>query len=156
MRSAPMKTLKKKHPLAIRWFHWINFPVLFIMIWSGVLIYWSNDVYKLFGFHFFPDSWYEKFAWDHRLAEGMAWHFTFMYVFTVNGLLYVLYLLFSKEWRQIVPDRKSFKQAIEVVLQDLYLSKKPLPRQKFNGAQKFAYTSIILMGFGSLVTGLAI
>ncbi|HWD39393.1 MAG TPA: cytochrome b/b6 domain-containing protein [Fimbriimonas sp.] len=33
------KVLHKKHPLAIRWFHWINFPVLFIMIWSGLMIY---------------------------------------------------------------------------------------------------------------------
>ena len=42
-----MKTLKKKHPLAIRWLHWINFPVLFLMIWSGLLIYWSNPVYRI-------------------------------------------------------------------------------------------------------------
>src|SRR5260370_19124991 len=27
--------LEKKHPLAIRWMHWVNFPVLFTMIWSG-------------------------------------------------------------------------------------------------------------------------
>ncbi len=150
------QVLQKKHPLAIRWFHWINFPVLFIMIWSGVLIYWANDVYGIFGFHFFPDSWYKRFGWDSRLAEGMAWHFTFMWVFSINGLLYVLYLLLSGEWRQFVPDRKSLKQAIQVVLHDLYLSKRSLPRQKFNGAQKFAYTGIIFMGFGSLVTGLAI
>ncbi len=28
--------------------HWINFPVLFTMIWSGVLIYWndSDNAYK--------------------------------------------------------------------------------------------------------------
>jgi thiosulfate reductase cytochrome b subunit len=31
-----------------------------------------------------------------------------------------------------------------------------LPRRKFNGAQQIAYTSIIVMGFGSLLTGLAI
>src|SRR6185437_12640845 len=38
----------KKHPLAIRWMHWINFPVLFTMIWSGLLIYWadSDNAYK--------------------------------------------------------------------------------------------------------------
>src|ERR1051326_664357 len=34
-----MRRLEKKHPLAIRWFHWINFPILFVMIWSGLLIY---------------------------------------------------------------------------------------------------------------------
>ena len=36
-----------KHPLAIRWFHWLNFPILACMIWSGLLIYWANDVYKI-------------------------------------------------------------------------------------------------------------
>ena len=30
------------------------------------------------------------------------------------------------------------------------------PARKYNGAQQFAYTGVILMGFGSLVTGLAI
>src|SRR5277367_2320776 len=35
--------LEKKHPLAIRWMHWINFPVLFTMIWSGLLIYWGDS-----------------------------------------------------------------------------------------------------------------
>jgi hypothetical protein len=31
--DAPPVTLRleRKHPLAIRWMHWINFPVLFIM-----------------------------------------------------------------------------------------------------------------------------
>jgi len=32
------KRLEKKHPLAIRWQHWINFPLLTMMIWSGMLI----------------------------------------------------------------------------------------------------------------------
>src|SRR5882724_6283203 len=42
-----MKRIVKKHPLAIRWFHWINFPILAVMIWSGFMIYWANDVYRL-------------------------------------------------------------------------------------------------------------
>lgn len=36
------------------------------------------------------------------------------------------------------------------------LRKEPLPDQKFNGAQQIAYTSVVLMGLGSLATGLAI
>ena len=35
--------LERKHPLAIRWMHWVNFPVLFTMIWSGILIYWNDS-----------------------------------------------------------------------------------------------------------------
>ena len=55
------KRLEHKHPLTIRWFHWINFPVLFLMIWSGLLIYWANDVYRIGVsettlFKFFPQA----------------------------------------------------------------------------------------------------
>lgn len=39
--------LEHKHPWAIRWFHWINFPVLTLVIWSGLLIYWAHDVYRV-------------------------------------------------------------------------------------------------------------
>jgi hypothetical protein len=42
-----MKRLEEKHPLAIRWFHWISFPLLSLMIWSGLLVYWANDAYRV-------------------------------------------------------------------------------------------------------------
>ncbi len=156
-----MKRLEKKHPLAIRWFHWINFPVLFVMIWSGMLIYWANDVYRLgFGsvtlIKFFPDWFYNALNFGQRLAEGMASHFFFMWFFTINGLLYVLYTTFSGEWRYLLPNRHSFREALQVTLYDLHLSKVHPPPRKFNGAQQIAYTSIILMGAGSLLTGIAI
>lgn len=156
-----MKRIESKHPAAIRWLHWINFPLLTIMIWSGLLIYWANDVYRVgLGnftlFHFFPDGFYGSFHINNRLAEGMAWHFAFMWLFAINGVVYVTYTLVSGEWRYLVPNRESFREAILVMLHDLHLSKVPPPVRKFNGAQQIAYTSIILMGFGSLVTGLAI
>jgi thiosulfate reductase cytochrome b subunit len=156
-----MKRLEKKHPLAIRWFHWINFPVLMVMIWSGLLIYWANDVYRIgWGsytlIHFFPDWFYTRFHVGQRLAEGMAWHFLFMWFFAINGLLYVLYTAFSGEWRYLLPNRSTLREAWQVVLHDLRIRKQPLPRRKFNGAQQIAYTSVIVMGFGSLLTGLAI
>ena len=58
-----MKKIVTKHTLAVRWFHWINFPILAIMIWSGLLIYWANDIYKIkIGgkeiINFFPNSFY--------------------------------------------------------------------------------------------------
>jgi len=156
-----MKRIEAKHPLAIRWFHWINFPVLIVMIWSGMLIYWANDVYRIgLGevtlFKFFPESFYSIFNIGHRLAEGMSWHFTFMWIFALNGVLYVAYTVASGEWRYLVPNRRSFVEAFQVVLHDLHLSSREPPRRKFNGAQQIAYTSIILMGAGSLLTGLAI
>ena len=212
-----MKRLEKKHPLAIRWFHWVNFPVLMIMIWSGLLIYWAVDnnyntengkavpnpappdgYYQIHignwtPVRFFPPGFYtppiERANPDYeklpvaqkaeqqklqpdaagyvprkipiynlagRLWEGMAWHFLFAWFFTINGILYVLYTAISGEWRYLLPNRNTFKEAWQVVLHDMFLSKKHPPRRKFNGAQQLAYTGVILMGAGSLITGLAV
>ena len=156
-----MKQIVEKHPLAIRWFHWINFPILTIMIWSGLLIYWANDVYtitiagKKF-IKFFPQSFYAALYIPSRLAEGMSFHFVFMWVFFLNGLLYVLYTLFSGQWKYLVPNKHSFREAWQVLLHDLHIRKQALPVKKYNGAQQIAYTSIVVMGLGSVATGLAI
>jgi thiosulfate reductase cytochrome b subunit len=153
--------MQAKHPLAIRWCHWINFPLLALMIWSGLWIYWANDVYRLgLGsftlLRFFPDSFYKTLGVNGHLAKGMAWHFFFMWFFALNGVVYLFYTIFSGEWRYLVPSRQSFREAVLVMLHDLGLYKGSLPVRKFNGAQQIAYTSIILMGAGSVLTGVAI
>ncbi len=98
----------------MRWTHWVNFPILAIMIWSGLLIYWANDVYTVTVFghtfvRFFPDWFYKALHIRSRLAEGMAFHFLFMWFFALNGLFYVLYTIFSGEWRLLVPNRRFYK-----------------------------------------------
>jgi thiosulfate reductase cytochrome b subunit len=156
-----MKYIVNKHPLAIRWFHWLNFPLLAVMIWSGLLIYWAYDPYavKLFGhtlFKFFPEWFYQKYHIKRRLAEGMAFHFVFMWLFAVNGLLYVLYTIFSGEWRYLLPKKSSWREAWLVLLHDLHLRKTAPPQNKYNAAQRIAYTAVIVMGLGSFLTGIAI
>ena len=156
-----MKRIVHKHPLAIRWFHWINFPVLFVMIWSGLLIYWAYDPYKItLGnwtlISFFPDWFYKALGVPFKLAKGMAWHFVFMWLFLLNGIVYVAYTFISGEWRHLVPDRKSFREAIQVTAYDLGLRKTQPPFVKYNGAQKIAYFAIMVMGAGSVLTGYAI
>lgn len=156
-----MKHLEAKHPRIIRWLHWFNVPLLFGMIYSGLLIYWANDVYRIgWGdwtlLKFFPEWFYTALNLQFRLAQGMAWHFALMWLFAINGCIYVGYTLFSGEWRHLVPNRNSLREAWQVVLHDLHLSKVEPPRRKFNGAQQFAYTGVVFMGAGSLITGLAI
>jgi len=162
--------LDLKHPLAIRWMHWVNFPVLFTMIWSGLLIYWNDSdnayqhphaVYRvgvgsLTLVRLFPPWFWKLINAPYRVTEGLGYHFFFMWVFAINGILYVSYLLISGEWRVLVPERRSFLDAIQVTLVDLHLRKGLPPQKKYNGAQKIAYTSVVLMGLGSLVTGLSI
>lgn len=162
--------LERKHPLAIRWMHWINFPVLFIMIWSGLLIYWNDSdnaylhphaVYRVglgsfTALRFFPEWFYKLINAPYHVTQGLGNHFFFMWIFALNGLAYVLYTAISGEWRFLLPDRRSLREAIQVTLVDLHLRKGLPSQKKYNGAQKLAYTSVILMGAGSLLTGLAI
>ncbi len=157
----PMKTIIRKHPLAIRWLHWINFPLLTLMVWSGLLIYWANGIYRItWGskelFRFFPKDFYVALGVPFHLAVGMSLHFFFMWFFTVNGILYVLYLLISKEWKLIVPNRHSLKEAWQVLLHDLHIRRGMPVQIKYNAAQRIAYTGVIVMGFGMIATGLAI
>src|SRR5918998_1475804 len=98
-----MKRIVHKHPLAIRWFHWVNFPVLFVMIWSGMLILWAYDYYPTETIRLRVPVRVSVYRWGvtpvyaekneadypvpasrrhdirigYRLAEGMAWHFAF-------------------------------------------------------------------------------
>ena len=160
--------IERKHPLAIRWIHWVNFPVLFTMIWSGILIYWndSDNAYrhphaiyrigigKVTLLRLFPEWVYRQMNVPYHVTEGLGYHFFFMWIFALNGIAYVIFLVLSGEWRFLVPERRSLRDAIQVTLVDLHL-RKGLPEQiKYNGAQRIAYSSVILMGVGILVTGL--
>ena len=166
--------LIEKHTRAVRWMHWINFPLLTIMIWSGLLIYWTDsvppyghphEVYRVgIGswtlFRLFPGWFWSWMRAPFQLTTGMGWHFLTMWFFAVNGLAYVLYLAISGEWRVLWPRLASFREAMAVTLYDLHVPsarRTGLPPQgKYNGGQRIAYTAITLMGGGSLLTGLAI
>lgn len=126
-----------------------------------MLIYWANDVYRLgWGdktvLKFFPDSFNKALNIPFRLAEGMSFHFIFMWLFAINGLIYFFYLIFSKEWKLVVPNKNSFKESWQVILHDLHIKKGIPPQKKYNAAQRIAYTGVIIMGFGMILTGLAI
>ena len=156
-----MKKIVPKHSLAIRWLHWLNFPLLTIMIWSGILIYWGNDIYRIgWGnttlLKFFPDSFNKALNIPFRLAEGMNIHFLFMWLFTINGIIYFIYLLLSKQYKLIFPHKKALQEAWQVILHDLHIKKGLPPQKKYNAAQRIAYTGVIALGFGSIVTGLAV
>ena len=162
--------LDRKHPLAIRWMHWLNFPILFLMIWSGLLIYWNDSdnayrhphaVYrigigKITLVRLFPDWFWKAINAPYHVTQGLGHHFFFMWIFAANGIAYVAFLAFSGEWRFLIPQKRSVRDAIQVTLVDLHLLKDLPPQTKYNGAQRIAYTAVILMGLGMLITGLAI
>lgn len=149
------------HPRPIRWMHWLNVPVFVVMVWSGLRIYWAEDVYA-FGigswqwFAFFPDQVYETLGLERRLARGMAFHFAFGWLFVANGLAYLVYNTRKREWRHILPDRWTAREAPQVVLHDLHVRKEEPPKGKYNAAQRISYTAAIIMSILVVVSGFAI
>lgn len=142
----------EKHALWLRLVHWFNAPILSLMIWSGVLIYWANDIYP----GFFPAWFYDFFKVDHRLAEGLAIHFTIAWFFIFNGLIYLLLFFWRGHWKEILPDQETFRQLIPTILHDLGVRKKVPPQGKFNAAQKVAYTTLIFLAAIEVLSGFAI
>ena len=155
-----MSRLERKHALATRIFHWANVPILAVMIYSGLLIYWANAVYaiRLGGI---TSSRSSPIGSTMRCTSAIDW--------PGDGLALHLHVVLrhqrpalrrlhglERESRELVPNRQTFAEAWQVVLHDLGIRKQPLPLRKFNGAQRLAYTGVIAMGVGSLLTGLAI
>jgi thiosulfate reductase cytochrome b subunit/DMSO/TMAO reductase YedYZ molybdopterin-dependent catalytic subunit len=143
---------KPKHSLARRWFHWINFPLLGLMVWSGLLIYWADQAWLRL-----PTRLAESLGIPYHLAEGMGWHFFLMVLFALNGIAFAGTLAFTGQWREMVPDRTAMRNFGATLLHELGLRQRsPVRNGKYNPVQQTAYFGVVLMGLGSLMTGLAI
>ena len=87
----------------------------------------------------------------------MGWHFLMMWPFVVNGIVFVINLFVSGNWKELFPDNKTFQKLIPFILFDLHLNKKcPVFEGKYNPAQRVIYPAVILMGLGSIISGVAI
>lgn len=153
-----------KHRRGSRWTHWINFPLLTIMIYSGLRIYWADlrdpvgvGIGGWHWFDLFPDWFNESLGLERKLARGLAFHLTFGWLFAINGLAYTVYTLATREWKQLRPGKGAFKDSIGVVLHDLHLRKEaPEHAGRYNAAQRLSYSLIIFFGLVALLTGFAI
>jgi len=142
--------------------HWINFPLITIMIWSGLRIYWAEDNFA-FGildweiFAFFPDGFNESLGLERRLARGIAFHLSFGWLFALNGLAYLSYLTWTGGWRKLVPTLAQVKRVPLVVLHDIGLRKEAPPSDaQYNAAQQLSYTYIVVTGIVVVASGFAL
>ncbi len=151
-----------RHRRGSRWMHWVNFPLLVIMLWSGFRIYWAEQEWA-FGildwewFQFFPDWINEPLGFDRKLARGLAFHLSFAWLFVLNGLAYTAYTAWKGEWRKLVPSMRSLKRVPATVLHDLGLRHEaPANPGYYNAAQQTSYTGIIMLGAVATATGFAL
>ncbi len=162
--SAEERRAVLKHRRGSRWTHWINFPLLTIMIYSGLRIYWADlrdpvgiGIGGWHWFDLFPDRVNETLGLERKLARGLAFHLTFGWIFAINGFAYTVYTLATREWKHLKPGKGSLKDSLGVVLHDLHIRKEaPAHAGRYNAAQRISYSLIIFFGLVALVTGFAI
>ena len=138
----------KMHPLVIRIVHWTNAVAMVIMIMSGWKIY-NDEV--LFGFLHFP----EAIVLGVWAQHGLQWHFAFMWVLTINGLVYLGYGLLSGRFRRMLwPVR--LREVVSELVQALTFRLQHNDLTRYNAVQKLLYGGIILVIIVQVISGLAI
>lgn len=134
------------HPLAVRIGHWINALAIFIMILSGWRIY---DASPLFRFEF-PHA----LTLGGWLAGALQWHFAAMWLLAINGIVYVLYGVFSGHYR------RSFfpltPRAVAREFGNVLRGRLSHRLGAYNAIQKLAYVGVILLGAVLVLSGLSI
>jgi thiosulfate reductase cytochrome b subunit len=135
------------HPLAVRITHWLNVLAVLIMITSGWQIYNASP---LFGFEFPP-----QITLGGWLAGALQWHFAGMWLFVLNGLLYLAYGIFSGHFR-----RKLLPISPRAVLHDVGQALRGRLAHEdlsvYNAAQRAAYLALIVALVVMVLTGLVI
>src|SRR4051795_3185788 len=160
--AAPARRpLVKRHHGIVRFAHWANTLLLLGMIASGLQIYMAFSHFGIRGGPYYPNPWDGKPfpEWARLggwLAGGLTWHFALAWPFVLPGLLYVVYLAVSGEWRSLLFRPRDVPRAWQMQLYYLRLRKEHPPQGKHNALQKLAYTSIVLLGALSVLTGFAV
>ncbi|MGA7621846.1 MAG: hypothetical protein WBV99_20925, partial [Candidatus Binatus sp.] len=98
---------RRAQPAAIRLAHWFNIPLLVIMAGSGLQILAAYPAlgprgaqYSWYPFqNDAPPSWLRLGGW---LAGARHLHFAIAWFLILNGVLYLIYMAASGEWRRRV------------------------------------------------------
>jgi len=145
-----------EHPWPVRFCHWLNSIALLVLVGSGFQIF---RAFPSFGPKI-PQTdllhWPKAFALGGWLGGGLQWHLTFMWIYIATGVFYFCYQLFSGNYRQILFTPSDIRGVWPMVHYYFFFGPQPEPRQVYNPLQKLAYTSVLVLGVLSVLTGLAV
>jgi thiosulfate reductase cytochrome b subunit len=134
------------HPLAVRISHWINAFAILIMILSGWRIYDASPL--------FPSEFPDTLTLGGWLAGALQWHFAAMWLLVINGVVYVLYGIFSGHYRHsffpLTP------RAIAHEFGNVLRGRLSHRLGTYNPIQRLAYIVVILLGVILVLSGLGI
>jgi Ni/Fe-hydrogenase b-type cytochrome subunit len=145
-----------EHPLPIRITHWVNAISLFVMVTSGLRIF---RAFPSFGPKI-PENILldipKSLTLGGWLGGALQWHFTFMWIFAVSGLVYVAYQVGSGHYRTMLFTPRDIAGVWPMARHYFFFGPKPPATGQYNPLQKLAYTSTIAFGVLSLLTGIVL
>jgi thiosulfate reductase cytochrome b subunit len=145
--TAAVRASETIHPAWLRITHWINAVAVVVMIGSGWEIYNASPL--------FPFNFPKSITLGGWLAGALLWHFAAMWLFVVNGLVYVtLGVLTGRFRRKMLPIRPG--EIIADVRAALRGRLSHDDLSVYNAVQKLLYLGVILAGVVVVLSGLAI
>ena len=145
-----------EHPWVVRFTHWVNAIALFVMAGSGLQIF---RAFPSFGAKIPQQdllNWPKAFAIGGWLGGALQWHLTFMWIYIATGMFYLAYQIFSGNYRQVLFTRRDVAGVWPMARHYFFFGPKPPTRETYNPLQKLAYSSAIVLGVLTVLTGFAI
>ncbi|MDF2641998.1 MAG: hypothetical protein K0R45_1270 [Pseudomonas sp.] len=140
-----MKT-RPIHPWPVRLTHWVNAAGMVCMFMSGWAIYNASPL--------LPFTFPKSLTLGGWLGGAIAWHFAVMWLLVVNGLIYVLYGMFSRHFRRdLLPVRPA---EVKRDLLDALRFRLAHVTGEYNAVQRLMYWLVLGLGVLVVLSGLAI
>lgn len=135
------------HPLWVRATHWINAIAIVLMILSGWQIYNASPL--------FPFRFSTSITIGGWLGGALQWHFAAMWLFAINGLVYVaLGIVTGRFRRKLFPI--SLGDVVATIGEALRFRLSHEDLSVYNAVQKLLYLGVIAAGFVVALSGLSI
>jgi thiosulfate reductase cytochrome b subunit len=150
-----------RHHWIVRLTHWVNAVALTLMVASGLRIFNAYPGFARKGesfccYPFEGKSIPAALTFGGWLAGARNWHFAMMWVLVINACIYLGFIYMHGEWRDIVPRRGDIRDAWEMV-KFYTFARADHPRQgKHNALQRSTYFAMPIVGFLTVLTGVAI
>ncbi len=145
-----------EHPYIVRLCHWVNAVALFVMVGSGMQIF---RAFPSFGAKI-PEkdllNWPKAFAIGGWLGGALQWHLTFMWIYMASGVLYLGYQVVSGNYKQVLFTWRDIPGLWPMIQHYFFFGPKPQATEPYNALQKQAYTSAVILGILSVLTGFAV
>jgi thiosulfate reductase cytochrome b subunit len=160
------RVLTWRHPLWVRVTHWINVTAVVVLLMSGANILAAHP-HLYWGLRStFDDPWlsfgeiprYVMIPQGRNLAEARPWHFTFAWIFVINGLIYLAFLFATRRiGRRFWPTREDVRGLGHSVVEHARLRfPKDDEARAYNVLQKLTYLLMVLVVLPMmLITGLS-